>query len=209
MALPTTDGKLFKLTTDGSQDNINAYYNAQTQQIDLASVSVQGGYMQLYGDIVSTGGGQINVLDGYGTVNITNNTSYAIVTNNVDTGHDVAGKLLITDTEYTATIDGQVLPLTTEYTRENGQVSVQSYYLESDGHTKIADPSSPTVLNAAPLTRSARLHPRLRPALRLDRGGDLPADDDRHVQHVGLARHQRLLLAVEYRQFHYRRTPAA
>ena len=63
--------------------------------------------MQLYGDIVSTGGGQINVLDGYGTVNITNNTSYAIVTNNVDTGQGVAGKLLITDTAYTAMIDGQ------------------------------------------------------------------------------------------------------
>ena len=56
-------------------------------------------------------------------------------------------------------VDGQNLPLTTEYTREDGQVSVQSYYLESDGHTKIADPSSSTVLNADPLTRSALYTP--------------------------------------------------
>ena len=54
--------------------------------------------MQLYGDIVSTGGGQLNVLDGYGPINITNDTSYALVTNMVDTGQGVAGELLITDT---------------------------------------------------------------------------------------------------------------
>ncbi len=96
--LHTNDGKVFKLTTDGANDTISASYNAQTQQIQLGSINVQGGYMQLYGDIVSTGGGQINVLDGYGTVNITNNTSYAIVANNVDAGSGVAGELLITDT---------------------------------------------------------------------------------------------------------------
>ena len=87
--LTTSDGVNFKLTTQAG-DNIDAYYNAKTQQIDLASVDVQGGYMQLYGDIVSTGGGQLNVLDGYGTVNITNDTSYALVTNMIDTGQGVA-----------------------------------------------------------------------------------------------------------------------
>ena len=71
--------------------------------------------MQLYGDIVSTGSGQINVLDGYGTVSITNNTTYAIVTNNISTGKawpaaaDYRTRLI-------PTVDGT--PLTTEYTRD-------------------------------------------------------------------------------------------
>ena len=151
--LQTSDGKNFKLTTDGSQDNISAIYDAQTQQIQLGSVDVQGGYMQLYGDIVSTGGGELKVLDGYGTVNITNNTSYGLVTNNINTGHGVAGQLLITDTAYT---NGQGAPLTTSYTRSNGQVSVESYYVDATHPVNPAtDPNYQVVANADPLTRSA------------------------------------------------------
>ena len=89
--------------------------------------------MQLYGDIASTGNGQLNVLDGYGTVSITNDTSYVLVTDMIETGQGAAGQLIITDTAYTANINGQNLPLTTEYTRVNGEVATETYYLSSSG----------------------------------------------------------------------------
>ena len=161
--LTTTDLTSFKLTTD-SGDTIEAFYNAQTQQIDLAPVKVQGGYMQLVGQIASTGGGQLNVLDGYGTINITNDTSYALVTNLISTGQGAAGDLLITDTSYTKsfTVNGKtdVVPLTTEYAREDGRVTVDTYYVDSKGVKHEADPSADSnaqtvVNNADPTTRTA------------------------------------------------------
>ena len=154
--LSTSDGKLFKLTTDGANDTISAAYDAQTQQIELGSISVQGGYMQLYGDIVSTGSGQIKVLDGYGTVSITNNTTYAIVTNNISTGTGVAGELLITNTAYT---NGSGTPLTTVYTvGTNDQVAVSNYYGDPSHPASTSDPNYQAVVGNADLGQRTAIY---------------------------------------------------
>jgi len=42
--------------------------------------------MELFGKVVSTGSGKLNVLDGYGNITITNETGYDLVTNLLDSG---------------------------------------------------------------------------------------------------------------------------
>lgn len=104
---------------------IAAFYNPESRQIELEGVRVQGGYLQLFGDIINTGGGQLKVLDGYGRIDITNETDLELVVNSLDTGTSVAGQLQITDTSQKIDHDGNEYFLTTRYLREGGQVHRQ------------------------------------------------------------------------------------
>jgi hypothetical protein len=88
-------------------------------QIELQSLGVGGGYMQLYGDIFSTGNGMLKVLDGYGRIDVTNNSSYNLAVNQLDTGPGVAGMIKITDTS-TKYLGN---PLITTISRVGGNVS--------------------------------------------------------------------------------------
>ncbi len=97
--------------------NVQADYNAHTQRIEVDAVDVQGGFMELEGNILSTGNGHINVMDGYGQINVTNDTASNIAVNDLDAGgNGIAGKLVIVDTNYSP-------PETTTYTTLNGTVS--------------------------------------------------------------------------------------
>ncbi|MFY9853286.1 MAG: hypothetical protein WAK26_05360, partial [Terracidiphilus sp.] len=146
LGLKNDNNGLYQLTT-ASGDTIDAYYDPATQQIQLAQVSVQGGHMELYGQICSTGDGQINVLDGYGQVSITNNTNYTLVTNLIDTG-DAAGYLKITDTSFTQ--NGE--PLVTEYYRQDGATYTDSYYEPATIGGAITYVTSPTDLGTSKTT---------------------------------------------------------
>ncbi len=118
----STANPLYLLQT-ASTDNITAYYNAKDQNIEIDATQVQGGYMQLTGHILSTGNGNIKVIDGYGRINVTNTTAYDIVLNNLDTGGaGIAGKLVIVDTALnpthttsSGTTTDTSTPLTTTY----------------------------------------------------------------------------------------------
>ena len=93
----TNDYKEF-LLPEAIDDNIDVYYEAPTGQLALGQTDVQGGLVVLYGDMLNTGTGNINVLDGYGAINVVNNTSYPLVTSGLSTGAGTAGMLKITDT---------------------------------------------------------------------------------------------------------------
>ena len=88
-------------------------------QIELQSLAVGGGYIQLYGDIFSTGNGRLKVLDGYGKIIVDNTSNKNLAVNRLDTGPGVAGMIKITDTS-TKTADGK--PLITTITLENDVV---------------------------------------------------------------------------------------
>lgn len=88
-------------------------------QIELQSLAVGGGYIQLYGDIFSTGNGRLKVLDGYGKIVVNNTSNKNLAVNRLDTGPGVAGMIKITDTS-TKTADGK--PLITTITLENDVV---------------------------------------------------------------------------------------
>src|SRR6185437_6283032 len=124
---------------------IGAAYDAQNKQFVVDGTSVHGGSIQLYGQIMNTAssGGQLNVLDGFGTINITNTSNIPVVLSTLSTGDDpsgngrgTAGVIDITDvTGVDATIAS--LPVVsvkhTIYTRDyvpggTGQVQKQVQY---------------------------------------------------------------------------------
>lgn len=94
-------------------------------QIELQSLAVGGGYIQLYGDIFSTGNGRLKVLDGYGKIVVNNTSNKNLAVNRLDTGPGVAGMIKITDTS--TKYNGK--PLITTITLEN---DVVKYAYEND-----------------------------------------------------------------------------
>ncbi len=125
----TNDYKDF-LLPEPTADAVEVYWDAQTGQLILGNTAVTGGLVSLYGQMLSTGAGTINVLDGYGEINVQNDTTYPLVTQGLSTGGGAAGELKITDTGYENSA-GQ--PLVTEYYRQGGQVYTTTYYSEVDG----------------------------------------------------------------------------
>jgi filamentous hemagglutinin family protein len=77
--------------------NIVAFFNAELNRIELEPVKVEGGKLELLGEILNTGGGRIAAMDGYGRFSINNLTGYDIVLNGLDTGNDIEGRVRITD----------------------------------------------------------------------------------------------------------------
>ena len=111
-------------TQTSTDDNIAIYWDAINQQLVVNAVKVQGGFMNLTGRILSTGQGQINVLDGFGRINIDNQTTHPLVVNQLDTGSGVAGVLQIVDT---GNEDANGDPLETVYKRLNGSVQESQF----------------------------------------------------------------------------------
>lgn len=84
--------------------NIGASYDADNRQYLVDGASVKGGYVQLFGQIMNTtvpvnsngeyvSGGRINVLDGFGTIDITNTSDIPVVLSNLSAGEDPDGNL--------------------------------------------------------------------------------------------------------------------
>jgi len=111
---------LLQLTAANS--DIDAYYNPVTDRIEVESIAVEGGYMQLTGQIMSTASSKLRVVDGFGDIDIDNQTNRAVDIRSIDTGKEgIEGKLVITDTAYH--IAGGA-PLTTTYTRIGDKIQI-------------------------------------------------------------------------------------
>jgi len=91
-------GNTDTLLLNTSNSNIEAEYNPVTDRIEMDTVSVEGGYMQLTGNIISTATGTLNVMDGFGDIDITNETDRAIDLRTIDTGKDRLSKVDGSDT---------------------------------------------------------------------------------------------------------------
>jgi hypothetical protein len=83
--------------TTAANPGFTVAWNFDTQQYVIDSVSSRGGYVELDGDVASTGAGQIRVLGGFPTVNINNTTGYTVVVDGVDLSQHGAGVVLIND----------------------------------------------------------------------------------------------------------------
>ncbi len=68
---------------------VGANYNVVSNEIEVNNAVAEGGRVQIFGELLSTGGGQINVLDGFANIDIRNDTSTAVVLHKVDTGGTV------------------------------------------------------------------------------------------------------------------------
>jgi hypothetical protein len=93
---PTSDG-IFSVVNDSTTDNIGASYDAKEKQYFVNGASVKGGYIQLFGQIMNTASstavGKLNVLDGFGTININNASNIPVVLRNLSAGEDPTGTL--------------------------------------------------------------------------------------------------------------------
>lgn len=84
---------------DGDWQKVDVFYNAKENRLELSGVQVQGGYIELFGQIVNTNanGGELRVLDGYGKIKVENKTNLGLVVSMLDSGRDVKGQISITN----------------------------------------------------------------------------------------------------------------
>ena len=104
------------------EGGIFAYYNSADDVVEINGLEAKGGDVTIAGKLISTGHGQINVLDGYGTYNVTNNSSKDIRLNFASTGK-IEGKVTLIDN---AKDNGHGDPLVTQYTRTGNTINVMS-----------------------------------------------------------------------------------
>ncbi|GEM_PF-3017291 len=149
LASPTTAARYINLTNptaDGIADSgdIKLRYDAQFDRLELADARMGGGHMELFGDIFSTGNGELRVMDGYGRINITNTTGYDLAVGRLDTGPGVQGTIRITDTARDSSghyRGAGNTPLVTEITRENGEATTRTN-TGAGGAMQVVDTSS-------------------------------------------------------------------
>lgn len=104
-------------------------YDRTNDRFVISDVEVHGGHVSIVGTILNTTNdtnkARIEALDGYGTIQVKNDSDKNIELKTLSTGGGIEGKIEITDLDR---LSGKVTRKTT-YTRKNGviQQSVQSY----------------------------------------------------------------------------------
>jgi hypothetical protein len=127
----------------GDWEKIDVNYNAKENRLELNGVQVQGGYIELFGEIFNTNsssstdiaqniGGKIRVLDGYGQINVDNQTSLALWVNLLDTGRGVQGEINISNI---TGLDANNAPIITTqtFTRNSGDARTGQTYSPTSG----------------------------------------------------------------------------
>lgn len=110
-----------------SNTNVKVYYNFDTDQLELDDMYVRGGTVMITGNIISTGNGRIEALDGFGKVNINSAAATDLVVRRIDLGSEedgtrgLAGLVRITDTSRTIAGGGFLI---TDYVRNGGKLEV-------------------------------------------------------------------------------------
>ncbi len=105
----TAQGNCYYINLDGS-DEINsdlqlikAYFKptnvgSNDGEILLFKSNINGGNITLTGNIISsTGNGEIRLVNGYGHINVANNSHYTLDTSNLNADNQINGKLTIND----------------------------------------------------------------------------------------------------------------
>ena len=119
--------------TSNGGNNLDVYYNAVANQLEVNAAQVQGGFMSLTGHILNTNpNAQINVMDGYGRINIQNDINLPILINKLDTAegaNGVEGHLIIADT---SRVNGAGAPLVSDYTRVGSNITEKQYSSRRD-----------------------------------------------------------------------------
>ncbi len=140
-----------------SATSVTASYDTLNHQIDVAGTSVRGGHIQLYGQILNTSAsaGQLNVLDGFGTINISNSTAIPVVLSTLNTGLDpngngrgTAGVIDILDVHLDSVVNplsstpNQVDATHTVYTRNYNPLNPSSAAMSVTQDNGIIDPNT-------------------------------------------------------------------
>ena len=100
-------------------------YDAANDRFALSGIEVHGGQVSITGTILNTskdGKGQIQALDGYGSIAVENLSGKDLELVNLSTGSGVEGKIQITDLDWK---NGGRKARTTTYTRKDGTVTAE------------------------------------------------------------------------------------
>ncbi|MBN1586078.1 MAG: leukotoxin LktA family filamentous adhesin [Candidatus Omnitrophica bacterium] len=109
-------------------ENTVAVWDAENERIKLFRIGFSAGTIELFGEIVSTTGeGRIKSMDGYGQIDIVNDSARDLVVHTLDLSERLTGKVKITDTGKKTP---ENYPLTTIYTTEDNNVYVETGYKE-------------------------------------------------------------------------------
>ncbi|MCH8161824.1 MAG: metal ABC transporter permease, partial [Chloroflexi bacterium] len=93
----TNRSSTFLLTEASQSSGVNVAYNPETGRIEVDDVIVRGGNVHIEGRIINTGDGLIDVMAGYGHINIDNQTSYALDLAELNVVNTGSGSLTIID----------------------------------------------------------------------------------------------------------------
>ncbi|MBR9769849.1 MAG: LEPR-XLL domain-containing protein, partial [Gammaproteobacteria bacterium] len=104
-------GSSGNLTLSASSGDALVIFNGHTRQIEVTGLAISGGKLDITGHIANTGNGKLEVLGGYGAINITNNTSYTLAVGDLDVSRHGEGYLRIADKYKGSSAN----PLVTEY----------------------------------------------------------------------------------------------
>lgn len=148
---------------------IKVRYDAENDRLELANVRMGGGHMELFGNIFSTGNGELRVMDGYGRINVTNTTGYDLAVGRLDTGPGVEGIIRITDTSQR---DPYNNPLVTEITRLGDTIETRtSATVDAEGR--------PSKLVSSVTGRSGVFNPKVDRRFNWINGLRTQSDEDR------------------------------
>ena len=89
---------------DADKSTVAVFYvpnvpgSATDGYLEVEPTQITGGYMELYGQILNTSLGKLNMIDGYGNITITNNSPFLLKVSTLDAGGNIEGQIKITDT---------------------------------------------------------------------------------------------------------------
>jgi filamentous hemagglutinin family protein len=170
LASPDTATRYLELNNPAPESSaIKVRYDAQYDRLELDNVRMGGGHMELFGDIFSTGNGDLRVMDGYGRINVTNTTGYDLAVGRLDTGPGVEGMIRITDTSQR---DPFNKPLVTEITRLGTTIETRT-------SATVDDDGNPTNLIASSGGRSTVFAPNANRRFNWINGERTQTDEDR------------------------------
>ncbi|QYX57144.1 leukotoxin LktA family filamentous adhesin [Roseovarius sp. SCSIO 43702] len=136
-------------TLTGVSSDADIFFNHGTGRLEVADMSGQGGRIEIVGKIISTGGGRIESLSGWGAIDVRSAVRQDLVLGKIDLGAKrLDGVIRITDTSRAlldSTTGAQLKDrdgigrfLTTEFRREGDQLKTYT----NRSQTAVYDPES-------------------------------------------------------------------
>ena len=122
--------------------DLDIYYDANADALYASGADVKGGNVVISGNLISTGNGRVVAVDGYGSINVTNNSTKQLLLTNMSTG-GIEGKITLVDKLQNNGTVGT--PLITEYTRVNSGSGETLIVKNNQGSATVSNVVSSTV----------------------------------------------------------------
>jgi filamentous hemagglutinin family protein len=113
------------------QSDAFVFYDHDDNRIEIDNMIVQGGRVELIGNVISTGSGRVEALDGLGRVNLNSDAATTIAMSRIDVGEGlegIEGLVRITDTARAkpGAADSDNPSLITEFSRIGNQIEIRN-----------------------------------------------------------------------------------